>query len=85
MNVWKLTSISLALALVASIGTQSAWGAGVCHGQANMTRAADLLRQAKTALEHAEHNKGGWRVKAIEATNTALAETDRGCAFADTH
>jgi hypothetical protein len=84
MNIWKLTSISLAVALVASIGIQTAW-AGVCHDQPNMAHAAELLHQARAALDKAEHNKGDWRVKAIEATNKAIAETDRGCAFADTH
>ena len=84
MNIWKLTSITLAVAFVASIGIQTAW-AGVCHDQPNMAQALAMLHSAKAALEKAEHNKGGWRVAAIEATNKAIAETDKGCAFADTH
>jgi hypothetical protein len=50
-----------------------------------MASALTTLRQARAALDRAEHNKGGWRVKAIEATNLAISETERGCAFADTH
>jgi len=40
--------------------------------------------QARAYLDKAEHNKGGWRAAAIEATNKAIAEADRGCAFTTT-
>jgi hypothetical protein len=61
-----------------------AGGAG-CNNQPNMSAALGELRNARGSLDHAEHDKGGWRVKAIEATDTAIRETERGCAFADTH
>ena len=80
MNVWKLTSLCLATALVASIGMQSSWAAGVCFDQPNMIAARDHLLAARNSLERAEHNKGGWREAAVRATNTALEEVNRGCA-----
>jgi hypothetical protein len=60
-------------------------GAAACNNQPNMSAALGELRAARGSLDKAEHDKGGWRVKAIEATETATRETERGCAFADTH
>ena len=85
MNYWKPVALLSIAGLVASVGLQTARAAGVCHDQPNMAAALTSLRAARASLEKAEHNKGGWRVKAIEATDTAIKETDRGCAFADTH
>ncbi len=50
-----------------------------------MAAAKEHLVQARTSLGKAEHDKGGWRAAAIEATDRALRETTRGCEFADTH
>ncbi len=85
MNLWKPIALCSIVGLVASVGIQVASAAGVCHDQPNMGSALSMLRAARASLDKAEHNKGGWRVKAIEATNTAISETERGCAFADTH
>ena len=82
MNVWKLTSLCLATALVASIGMQSSWAAGVCFDQPNMIAARDHLLAAKASLERAEHNKGGWREAALKSTSTAITEVNRGCSSA---
>ena len=46
--------------------------------QPHMQRALDLLRQAKTNLERATSDKGGWRQKAIGAVNDAIDETKKG-------
>lgn len=54
-----------------------------CNHQPNMASALDKLREARGWLDQAEHNKGGWREGAIAATDTALQETQRGCAYAD--
>jgi hypothetical protein len=93
MNVWKPIAIVATAGLVASLGYRNAQATppdpvhptpmGVCHDQPNMVAALTSLKAAKASLEKAEHNKGGWRVAAIEATTKAIAETDRGCAFAD--
>ena len=48
--------------------------------QPHMRRALEHLRTAKAELEAAEHNKGGWRIRAIENTNRAIAETEKGMA-----
>jgi hypothetical protein len=96
MNAWKPIAIVAVVGLVASVGVQIARAGtgdgsrppivgGVCHDQPNMANAAASLKQARAYLDKAEHNKGGWRVAAIDATNKAITETDRGCAFADTH
>jgi hypothetical protein len=50
--------------------------------QPHMRRALENLRAAKAELAMAEHNKGGWRLRAIENTNRAIAETERGMALA---
>ena len=60
-------------------------GGGACRGQPNMEGALAELRAARGHLERAEHDKGGWRVSAVEETNKAIRETETGCAYADTH
>ena len=96
LNIWKISTMvfaGLAAALIAhnqmpvahADQVDSPLEMGVCHDQPNMAGAAADLKAARAYLDKAEHNKGGWRVAAIEATNKAIAETDRGCAFSDTH
>jgi hypothetical protein len=58
-------------------------GTGQCNDQPNMSNAVVELRQARASLDVAEHNKGGWRVAAIDATNEAIRETENGCAVAN--
>lgn len=53
----------------------------VAENQPRMQRALAGLTDARALLEKAEHNKGGWRVAAIAATDKAIAETKRGMAF----
>jgi hypothetical protein len=53
--------------------------------QPNMEAALAKLREAKTQLQAAEHDKGGWRVAAIASTEAAITETQRGIAFANAH
>jgi hypothetical protein len=55
--------------------------AGACNDQPNMAAALAQLRAARASLNGAEHNKGGWRDNAEKATDNAIAETTRGCAF----
>ena len=84
-NFWKPLAICSVAALVASVGTQIASAEGACHNQPHMADAKEHFRQARAALDHAEHNKGGWRDRAIAAADKAIAETNTGCVFADTH
>jgi hypothetical protein len=89
MNLWKPIALCSVAVFGLTIANQFtsvasvASAAGVCHDQPNMAAAAAELRSAVASLGKAEHNKGGWRVAATEAAQKALAETDRGCAFAD--
>ncbi len=92
MNIWKPIALASIAAFAVSLGIQTASASapapaagGPCHDQPNMAAALTSLRAAKASLEKAEHNKGGWRVAAIQATDNAIRETDKGCAFADTH
>jgi hypothetical protein len=41
-----------------------------------MHNALDALRSAREHLLAAEHNHGGWRERAIEATDRAIHETE---------
>jgi hypothetical protein len=46
--------------------------------QPHMQAALDLLRQARTNLENATTDKGGYRKKAIDEVNKAIDETKKG-------
>ncbi|HTQ48574.1 MAG TPA: hypothetical protein VMI75_37715 [Polyangiaceae bacterium] len=85
MNVWKPVALVAVAGMVASVGMQVAHADNACHNQGHMQAALDHLKAARNELNSAEHNKGGWRDAAIQATDKALGETNRGCAFADTH
>jgi hypothetical protein len=87
MNIPKAVALCAIAGTVVIVGLHAAHaqGAAACNNQINMANALTSLRSGRAALDHAEHDKGGWRVKAIEATDSALKETERGCAFADTH
>ena len=99
MNRWNSIAICSLTTLILALGCEvhespapapapaapPAAGGGACNNQPNMAGALQELREARGSLERAEHDKGGWRVKAVEATNTAIRETENGCAFADTH
>ena len=50
--------------------------------QPEMRAALQNLREARRHLEHAEHNKGGWRVRAIENVDKAIRDTENGMAHA---
>jgi histidinol-phosphate/aromatic aminotransferase/cobyric acid decarboxylase-like protein len=46
--------------------------------QPHMQAALDLLRQARSNLERATSDKGGYRKKAIDEVNNAIDETKKG-------
>lgn len=50
--------------------------------QPRMRRALQHLRAARAELQAAEHNKGGWRDRAIHNVDQAIADTERGIGFA---
>jgi len=87
MNIWKLVSVLAIAGSTLTLGYRAAHaqGAAWCNNQPNMMKALELLRRARGSLERAEHDKGGWRVRAVRSTETAIRETETGCAYADTH
>ena len=85
MNLWKPIALLSIAGLVASVGVRTASAEGACHNQPNMQAALEHLRGARASLDRAEHNKGGWRDRAIAATDNAIKEAVKGCEFADTH
>ena len=70
------TGLMLAAA-VAAMGLQSARA-----DQPHMQNALMHLREARSALQRAEHNKGGHRERAVEIVNRAIAEVEAGIAAA---
>jgi|HubBroStandDraft_2_1064218.scaffolds.fasta_scaffold771112_1 hypothetical protein len=86
MNIWKPIALVAVVGLATSVLVQVAPNAlargSECKGQNNMQDALDGLKVARAFLDKAEHNKGGWRVQAIKDTDAAIADTNRGCAFA---
>jgi hypothetical protein len=86
MNVSKWIALAAIAGTVVTVGYRAARAqAGACNNQPNMGHALATLKSARGYLDRAEHDKGGWRVKAIESTDTAIRETEQGCAYADTH
>jgi hypothetical protein len=88
MNVWKPIAMCSIAALVGFVGVQTASAqanAANCNNQPNMAAALQGLRAARASLDRAEHNKGGWRDRAIKAADAAIHETENGCAYADSH
>jgi hypothetical protein len=73
MKIFKTTIIGLIA--ISAFNMTTAWA-----DQPHMRRALEHLRAARAELQSAEHDKGGWRVRAIENTNRAIAETERGMA-----
>ncbi len=93
MNVWKPIALCFAAGFVASIGIQVASAnknpdpppslTGPCFDQPNMAHTKGSIEDALTWAAKAEHNKGGWRDRAIAALNTAHNEINNGCNFAN--
>jgi hypothetical protein len=75
VRFWQLSTLLLAAALVVmSLFASRA----LAVPQPNMEAALGHLEQAKAALERGEHNKGGFRQKALEATTAAIGFVREG-------
>ena len=66
-----ITTTIIALVAISAFNTARA-------DQPHMRRALEHLRAARAELQSAEHDKGGWRVRAIENTDRAIHETENG-------
>lgn len=76
-NPWKLTSFAFAGLFVASIGV----GAVGAEPQPKMHDALESLKSARESLKAATSDKGGHRAKAIDLTNAAIVQVEKGIAF----
>ena len=84
MNIWKISTVSLAIALglvIAGPGIQQA----AADEQPVMQKALEHLEAAEKALENANTDKGGHRVKALKLTRDAIKETREGIKFDNKH
>jgi hypothetical protein len=75
MKTFKTTIVILLS--ISTVGLSSAFAR-----QPHMERALESLRAARAELQAAEHNKGGWRLRAIENVDRAIRETENGMAVA---
>lgn len=60
-------------------------GLAKAEPQPHMRAALGHLRAAREALERAEPDKGGHRVKAMELVDAAIRHVEDGIAFANRH
>jgi hypothetical protein len=74
MNIWKVSTVILAVAFALSLGLMAR------SAQPHMKSALQALNSAKTHLNKATHNKGGHRVKALALVNSAISEVQKGIA-----
>jgi hypothetical protein len=65
------------VAIIAAAGLNS-----VRADQPHMRAALGHLRAARSELQSAEHNKGGWRARALDHVNRAIADTEKGMTVA---
>lgn len=77
----RRTVIAVAVAFVLGGFTQRAFA----EKQPKMEEALVHLRYALASLKAASHDKGGHRAKAVELTEKAIEEVNKGIAFDDKH
>jgi hypothetical protein len=100
MNIWKTSTVALAMGMTALAGRDIFTGAAASSGgavgpdhigfewgeeQPHMEQALRDLRGARHSLEVAAEHKGGWRALALKHTDEAINETVRGIEYAKTH
>jgi hypothetical protein len=84
MNFWKLSTFVLT-GLLGAVAVYSSASPAHADPQPRMHSALTALETAKTSLENANDDKGGHRVKAIQATKEAIEQTKKGIAFDNAH
>jgi hypothetical protein len=73
MNMWKISTLVLGVALGASLTLNA-----VSADQPHMQKAKEHLEAAHTQLMEALHDKGGHRWKAAELCRQAKEEVEEG-------
>jgi hypothetical protein len=83
MNLWRPLALVSTSALIFVVGYQTAFAnpshtasSSVEGDYRRMSRALEHLRSARDDLANSEHNHGGWRERALEATDRAVHETE---------
>lgn len=76
-----LSAAALALLLVGGCAQQPAQA----EPQPQMRAALNALLEAERHLSNASHDKGGHRVKALEAVRAAIRQTRKGIRFDNRH
>jgi hypothetical protein len=71
MNLSKRVLILVLMIAATNLGSMRA-------DQPHMTRALEHLRAARAELQRAEHNKAGWRQRALRNVDQAIADTENG-------
>ncbi len=85
INVWKVSTVVLAGALVAVVSGNFTSEASAEEKQPHMKAALKLLQEGDTQLEKATADKGGHRVKAREHLKNAIDEVKKGIEFDEKH
>jgi hypothetical protein len=84
MNIWKATTLALLMLLGVVVGGAAVRSASA-EKQPHMEKALTSLKDARDQLKMATPDKGGHRVKALELTNAAIEQVEKGIAFDDSH
>ncbi len=84
MNFWKVSTFVLTGCLGLGLVYETAKPAAA-DPQPAMQAALGSLRAAKVSLQNGTADKGGHRVKAIAATETAIQETLEGIKWDNEH
>jgi hypothetical protein len=71
-----MKTLRLGVVVVAAIASMALNSAKA--DQPHMQRALEHLRAAREELRTAEHNKGGWRVRALNHVERAISDTEAG-------
>lgn len=68
-----------------AVAEPSAYSEPASADQPHMQAALGYLRQAKGELQKADRDKGGFREAAIQSTNQAIAQTEKGIGYDRRH
>lgn len=82
LNPWKLSTLTLAGVLAFSTFGPLAFAD---QQQPHMQAALESLKTAREKLKSATSDKGGHRVKALELTNAAIEQVEKGIAYDNEH
>lgn len=85
INVWKVSTVVLAGALAAVVGSGFVNNATAEEKQPHMKAALKLLQEGDAQLEKATADKGGHRVKAREHLKNAIDEVKKGIEYDEKH